>query len=233
MIKKIGETVKRPGSLQASPELVEIQALMPMEPEDLERLRNDIRKNGIRDHLKIYTDRKTGLDLVLGGWNRLQIALELGTAEIKCDIYEGSAAERRQLVVDDNLSRRHLSAEQKRALIRYFLKQEPGTSARTVAKKTGTDHKTASRVRDDMLSRGEIPHVEKVTDTRGRQQPVKKAAQKPEPAAAPIPAGPLLADVKSLILKYIQSQKDPGVAGWKIIDFIKKEIAHEKEISQK
>jgi len=173
MIKKTGETIKRPAMLQASPELVEIQALMPMDPADRERLKQDIRNNGIRDPLKIYTD-KNGRALVLGGWSRLQIAQELGIDEIKADVYDGTPAERRELVINDNLNRRHLTAEQKRNLIRYFFKQDPRQSARTVAKKTGTDTKTVTAVRRDMESRVEIPHVKEIRGSDGKKY--KRAA---------------------------------------------------------
>lgn len=143
MIKKIGESIKRPQALQASPELIEIQALMPIDPLDKERLKKDIKENGIRDPLKVY--QKNGQWYILGGYNRQQIALELGIDTLPVQEYEGTPDERRDLVINDNLNRRHLTSEQKTKLIRYFLKQDPGQSDRIIGKKTGTHHSTVSR----------------------------------------------------------------------------------------
>ena len=46
-----------------------------------------------------------------------------------------------------------------------------------IAKQTRADHKTVGTVRAELEGRGEIPHVAKVTDTKGRKQPVRKATQ--------------------------------------------------------
>src|SRR5271157_2583801 len=217
-MKKIGSSFRNPKALQAAPELIEIQAYMPMDPADLERLKADIKENGVRDPLKIYRDRRTGQDLILGGYNRQQLALELGIDTLPVDEYEGTPQERRELVVDDNLNRRHLTAEQKRALIRYCLKKDPGQSDRIIGKKTGTHHSTVSKERAGAVRRGEISHVDKRTDTRGRKQPAKKQT-------APRQAGPKKADVKRIVRDYIHSAPDPHLAAADIIEFV--EIARE------
>lgn len=207
-MNKIGAETRRPGVLLASPELEEIQAIMPMDVADRERLKNDIKKNGMRDPIKIYTD-VDGRPLVLGGWNRLQIALELGVEEIAVDIYDGTSEERRELVVADNLNRRQLTSEQKRNLVRYLYKQDPEQSARAVSKKTGADHKTVQKVKRDMVRRGEIPHVLKVIDAKGRKQPaVKHELAK----STSTPSRINKADVKRLIQQYIIKSRDPKKA---------------------
>jgi hypothetical protein len=61
---------------------------------------------------------------------------------------------------------------------------DPQLSDREHGRRTGTDHKTAARVRDSLESRGEIPHVENRIDSAGRSQPAKrepKPRNKPEP----------------------------------------------------
>jgi hypothetical protein len=89
-------------------------------------------------------------------------------------------------VLSANVHRRHLNSEQKRAALSAYLKADPTVSDRTVAKDLGVDHKTAAKVRDNLEGRGEIPHAEKRTDSKGRQQPAKKPpAKKPTPPAAP------------------------------------------------
>jgi hypothetical protein len=73
-----------------------------------------------------------------------------------------------------NVVRRHLSAEQKRELIAKLLKADPEQSDRQVGKMAKVDHKTVAAVRAAKEGRGEIPHVSKRADTKGRRQPVKK-----------------------------------------------------------
>jgi len=80
-----------------------------------------------------------------------------------------------EYVLSANLHRRHLTAEQKREIVAKVLKAQPEKSNRTIAQQTNVDHKTVGLVRDKLEGRGEIPHVSTVEDTKGRQQPTKKA----------------------------------------------------------
>jgi hypothetical protein len=80
-------------------------------------------------------------------------------------------------VIAANLHRRHLTAEQKRDLIAKLLKAKPETSDRVIAKQTKADHKTVGKARSKLEGRGEIPHVERRTDTKGRKQPASKPKQ--------------------------------------------------------
>jgi hypothetical protein len=73
-----------------------------------------------------------------------------------------------------NLHRRHLTAEQKRAVIAAVLKEKPAQTDRQAAARTGSDHKTVGKVRKELEGRGEIPHVETRTDTKGRKQKAEK-----------------------------------------------------------
>jgi hypothetical protein len=61
-----------------------------------------------------------------------------------------------------------------------FLKNDPVQSDRTIAKKTGADHKTVGVVRTKLESTGEIPQLDKRAGADGRvrkaepEKPVKK-----------------------------------------------------------
>lgn len=77
-------------------------------------------------------------------------------------------------VVSMNVARRHLTQEQKRELVAKLLVAHPDKSDRQIAETTKTDHKTVGKVRRAKEARGEIPHVEAKTDTKGRQQPSKR-----------------------------------------------------------
>jgi hypothetical protein len=78
-------------------------------------------------------------------------------------------------VLSVNAARRHLTAEQKREVIAKLLKAQPGKSNRQIAEMAKDEHKKVGRVRADLEARGVLPHVEATTDTKGRQQPTKKA----------------------------------------------------------
>jgi hypothetical protein len=81
-------------------------------------------------------------------------------------------------VLSANIHRRHLTAEQKNELIGKLLKARPEMSDRHIAAIAKRDHKTVGKKRTEMKSRGEIPHVEKRTDTKGRKQPSTKKSVK-------------------------------------------------------
>jgi hypothetical protein len=170
-----------------SPELLKIQDLMPITPEDRERLKKDIAESGeIRDPLKVYYSEDHKYLLILGGLNRLEIARELKKERdldiiIPYEVYELEPIQRERLVIDDNLNRRQLSRDQKTNLINYFLKADPAESDRAIAIKTGTDHKTVSKQRSIKESGGEIPQVEKTKgrDNKTYKRPGKLIPDKP------------------------------------------------------
>jgi len=78
---------------------------------------------------------------------------------VPVEIYYLPEDERRDLVIKDNLNRRHLTREQKQRLIAYFLKQNPEQSNRAIAEKTGSDDKTVGKVRKQLESGAEIPQL--------------------------------------------------------------------------
>jgi hypothetical protein len=86
-------------------------------------------------------------------------------------------------VLSANIHRRHLTVEQKRDLIEKLLKARPQSSDRAIAKQTKVDHKTVGKARAELEGRGEIPHVEARTDSKGRKQPSTKPKTSAKPAA--------------------------------------------------
>jgi len=81
-------------------------------------------------------------------------------------------------VISANIHRRHLSAEGKRNLIGKVLKARPDLSDRAIGEQVKADHKTVTRVRREAEGRGDIPHVQKRVDSKGRRQPATKAERK-------------------------------------------------------
>jgi len=162
--------------------------LFPMMSEaELRKLGEDIVANGLREPVTLAQSEVIGENLVLlDGRNRLD-AMELAGLQIVTaagvldDWLYTVPAEPRDpyaYVFSANILRRHLTAEQKREAIAKLVKAQPEKSDRAIAREVKVDHKTVAAVRSDAEARGEIPHVEKRTDTKGRQQP----AHKSEPA---------------------------------------------------
>ena len=159
--------LKKPGILLISAELAAVQDKMPMSAEDRERLKADIKRHGMRHPVIVYM--KDSKFYVLAGWNRTEIARELGLDLIPVEVVEMKPAERRKFVIAENLARRHLTDKQKRALIEDRLKETPSASSRSIAAELGAHHTTVEKVRD---------HVAKLATSRegrdGKTYPAPK-----------------------------------------------------------
>lgn len=159
-----------PKEIKISPELEAVQVMMPMSDEDYQRLKESISTYGkLRENLKAYQDKK-GTFFLLSGWNRLKIATELSWKTVPIDVVEGleSEVDRKQYAISENLDRRQLTTEQKRELIKFFLKMNPEKSNLEISRKIGVSDKTVSSARKELESRSEIPNVEK-KDSLGRK----------------------------------------------------------------
>jgi hypothetical protein len=71
-----------------------------------------------------------------------------------------SEAEKRAHARKSNLLRRHLTSEQKRALVADQLRETPNWADRRVGRELGVDHKTVAAVRSGLASTGEIPQLD-------------------------------------------------------------------------
>lgn len=176
-MKKIGNSLKIWQVLEPSPEIVEIQDLMPINQDDYDRLKADIQENGFRDPLKVYP--KGTKHFIIGGFNRWKIAQELKYSQpLSVDVYQGTAQEYRDLAVQDNLNRRHFTAEEKRGLIKYFLKKDPEQSNKSIAKKIGTTKETVKTQREKLTTGGEIRPLASVKGQDGKNYKISEKSQK-------------------------------------------------------
>lgn len=143
--------------------------LPPLPADLLGRLRDDIRLRGIQ--IPILVDHATGE--IIDGKQRQQIAVELGIKNIPT-IYVSRLddMERADLRVALNLYRRHLSRSQMREFIAWELKKRPGSSDRSVAGRTGVNHRTVASVRSGLEANGEILRYETHSTSNGKQYPV-------------------------------------------------------------
>jgi ParB-like chromosome segregation protein Spo0J len=181
----------------ADPPVHPAAQLLPMMADaELGELAADIEANGMMEPIILWRNDADELFL-LDGRNRLAALARLGITNPDAAPPGPGGAVKPVCIIDGgdpttyvlsaNVHRRHLNAEQKRAALAAYLKADPTVSDRTVAKDLGVDHKTAAKVRDELEGRGEIPHAEKRTDSKGRKQPAKKPTPTPpdpEPAAS-------------------------------------------------
>jgi N6-adenosine-specific RNA methylase IME4 len=135
--------------------------------EEYRELKEDISARGVQ--VPVELDDKGN---ILDGHHRVKICQELGIENYPTVTRYGFTEKEKLLPIRKlNIARRHLNQEQKRNLIEEQLKETPELSDRQIAKEFQVDHKTVGSARDDLEGRGEIPHVETVTDTLGRKQP--------------------------------------------------------------
>ena len=166
-----------------------------MSKDELIALAKDIEANGLMHKVvitgAINPDGTANVNqvCVLDGRNRLDALEHLGkelfdkkgrpSSEWFTNQFATDAFKMDELVyvISANIHRRHLTADQRRELIEKLLKANPEQSNRQIAAVVKRDHKTVSAVRTELEGRGEIPHVSITTDTKGRKQPAKRAAQ--------------------------------------------------------
>jgi hypothetical protein len=172
-----------------------------MSPDELRALGEDIKKRGLMSPIMLWSpsidDDQTFL---LDGRNRLD-AMEL--VGVAFELYKdderrrwvfrvsdglpsgGQPSPRHLRGLDDpyayvfsaNIHRRHLSAEQKRELIAKLLKAQPEKSDRQIAETMKASPTTVGTVRAEMEAKGDVSKLDTRTDTRGRQQPARKAGK--------------------------------------------------------
>jgi ParB-like chromosome segregation protein Spo0J len=188
--------------LKPSPELLEIQPLMRISDHDRDNLKKDIQGSGeIRDPLKVYYD-ENGDCSILGGFNRWQIARELGFKYVPIQIYELKPRARMELAVNDNLNRRHLTTKQRQDLIGFLLRKDPSQSDKSIARKVGTTKETVKSQRKRLESGGEIRPVKEVRGADG------KVYRKPEKLERPIQGGTSVLQREKMIKNFAAQIKE-------------------------
>jgi hypothetical protein len=153
-----------------------------MSPAELKDLAEDIKKSGVlANNVVVWRENSDSPRQLLDGRNRLdaiEIAEEGPIDPMDYAEELNSSVDPYAYVISANIKRRHLTAKQKRELIKKLLKERPEKSNRQIAEAVKVHHGTVGAVRDEMEGRGEISHVETRTDTKGRDQPARKGAGK-------------------------------------------------------
>jgi hypothetical protein len=159
-----------------------------MSEQEFNDLVADINKHGLRDEIDVWDQR--GYPEIIEGAHRARACQELGIEPRYRQRRFETEADALAFVISKNIHRRHLNAEQKRALIGTLLEADPTRSDTAIGKQAKASKNTVAKVRKEKEGRGQLDHVEKRTDTKGRKQPAQKQkAAKVSPAATtPSPA---------------------------------------------
>jgi hypothetical protein len=182
-------------------------ALFPaMSPDQLRALGEDIKANELQETIKyVQYNRRTkqyngfsddddnDIDLILiDGRNRLD-AMELVGERVPTTLDEFNKFSKSEnlwaendeqivrYIISANIRRRHLSGKDQDRIIGELLKLDPYKSDRQIGRETNVDHKKVGAVRHRLEDVGEIPHVERRTDSQGRQQPAHKPERQRPP----------------------------------------------------
>jgi ParB-like chromosome segregation protein Spo0J len=174
-----GVSIAQPGPDSPVTAAVRFQALPPLSPDEYQTLEQSILTHGIL--VPIVVDEH---DVVIDGHHRQKIAKHHNLPcprEVKPSFTD---AEKRTMALSLNIDRRHLTREQRRALVAESVKADPQLSDREHARRTGVSDKTAGAVRHELETNAEIPHSPERTTADGKPAPgpkPKPPAPQPEP----------------------------------------------------
>ena len=141
----------------------------PMTEAEFSDLVADIDKHSLRQEIDTWQG------MILEGRHRALACQQLGIEPKYHERWFSDDDGARAYVISQNIHRRHLTVEQKRDVIAALLKANPSKSDLTIAKQAMTHHHAVANVRLEEEGRGNISHVEKRTDSKGRKQPAKEA----------------------------------------------------------
>jgi len=146
------------------------QVMPSMPAEQFEALKADILERGILTPIDI--DEK---GVVLDGHHRLKACQELGITQYPTIIRPGlTEEEKRMFARKSNMMRRHLDRKQIQAIIKYQLIDTPNWADNRIGKELGVDGKTVKAIRKKLEATSEIPKLDKLIGSDGKERPLKK-----------------------------------------------------------
>lgn len=158
------------------------QALPPLSREEYAALEQSIKEYGVQT--PIVVDER---GVIIDGHHRDKIAEDLGIdcpRIVRADLDETA---KRSLALSLNIDRRHLTREQKRALVEESLKADPQLSDRQHATRAGSSPTTVGAVRCELEEAGRLSKLDSRTSADGRQRPAFAAATNRHPEPEPLP----------------------------------------------
>jgi len=193
----VPEIAETPASTNRWRDVLKVHSAAEMFPmmslEELRELGEDIKAHGLHHEIQVLSGA------VIDGRNRLDAMELVGMAlefrkrinRLTSQIWAGGKVighcrhntpidipDPYSFVISQNIHRRHLTTEHRKALATELLKANPARSNRSVAAEVKLDDKTVASVRKECEARSEIPHVETRADSKGRLQPGTKRTTK-------------------------------------------------------
>lgn len=142
----------------------------PLTADEYEALKADIAERGVIVPVELDENGQ-----IIDGLHRVRAATELGVSYPR-QITKGlSESEKRSRARSLNLTRRTLSAQQRRELVAGQLRDTPEWSDRRLALAIGVSHPTVAAVREELIAQGLLENLSSRTDARGSVRPVVKA----------------------------------------------------------
>lgn len=160
-----------------STETADYQVMPPLTTEEYAALEAEILARGIL--VPILVDQHGN---ILDGHHRHDITTKHGLDCPRETRHVEDDEHARDIAFTLNLARRHLTREQKRALIVAEITRRPDDSDRAIGRRLACDHKTVGAVRRELG--GEIPHPQLTADQRRRSGILFHAMQHRTMAAA-------------------------------------------------
>src|SRR6516225_4895583 len=143
----------------------------PISEDDFNKLAADIKLHGLRQHIVLYRGQ------ILDGNNRYR-ACELAGRKPTFADFTGIDADARNYVISANIHRRHLSREDRKAIVEMLLKADPTKSNRQIGEQAKVDDKTVGAVREELEATAEIPQLDATVGADGKTR--KRKAGKPK-----------------------------------------------------
>jgi 16S rRNA G966 N2-methylase RsmD len=147
----------------------------PLTADERAALKEAIRRDGVL--VPVEEDEHGN---VLDGFNRVELWHELRAEGVKLADYPRiirpglTDAEKRAHARALNLTRRHLTREQRRQLIEDQLRETPDLSDNAIAEQLGVDDKTVAKRRQHLESTSEIPKLERTIGADGKSRPARR-----------------------------------------------------------
>jgi ParB-like chromosome segregation protein Spo0J len=143
----------------------------PISEDDFNKLAADIKLHGLRQHIVLYQGK------ILDGNNRYR-ACELAGRKPTFADFTGIDADARNYVISANIHRRHLSREDRKAIVEMLLKADPTKSNRQIGEQAKVDDKTVGAVREELEATAEIPQLDATVGADGKTRKRKASKRK-------------------------------------------------------
>jgi hypothetical protein len=147
---------------------------------ELKELAADIGMHGQREPV-LFTI-VDGKEVLIDGRNRLAACFLIKREPTSEVVKFEDAAAIESFIVSRNIYRRHLTSDDRVAILRDLIKASPETSDRELARKLKVDHKTIGKARSKLESTGDVlpSSKRKGKDGKTRKLPAKKVVTKDE-----------------------------------------------------